>query len=510
MVRVILQQRFPLGRFHANPWKAFPFDDPYGEWPPSPWRLLRALVARSHQLAREEPTVGEIERAALVRAFCTSSVRWHLPEQSWRGPGLRQYQPAEFSRVPKSAKEPGRMAHSTTKNQDNCWLTAGPEDPVWWFIEGEHWNDEVVGVLDACLARMTYFGRAESITLMQRADSKVQHPEPNCFAIPQRTSRSVLVLFPTPDATLTDVERGTDDPAIAQSTVPPGAVWRFAERPRQPPLQAIPRRPKRVSSEVRFLQFAIGSRVSPTRDSAAILTNRFRGRAIRILSGGSWSKAPAELKADLAFFTGKDADGKPLEGHQHAFFALWFDRATRKAARMLVWRKTPFSHEEQQALLAAAQEPLSLGYNDKGKDPWRSKDPWRIHLVPLDTTVQPPSGFDPSQQFVTWEAMSLFVPPQHIYDRHGKEKPGKSLASQVLRELQSHGFAATNASIEVLGSGWVKVHQPRVESGEKTNSTKRGFRIRLTFPIPISGPIALGHSAHFGLGLFVPAAGGGL
>ena len=28
---------------------------------------------------------------------------------------------------------------------------------------------------------------------------------------------------------------------------------------------------------------------------------------------------------------------------------------------------------------------------------------------------------------------------------------------------------------------------------------------RLTFEAPINGPIALGHSCHFGLGLFVPA-----
>jgi len=32
------------------------------------------------------------------------------------------------------------------------------------------------------------------------------------------------------------------------------------------------------------------------------------------------------------------------------------------------------------------------------------------------------------------------------------------------------------------------------------------FRIR--FPEPVLGPIALGHSSHFGLGLFLPAAGG--
>lgn len=125
MVIVTLQQHFPLGRFHANPWKAFPFDDPYGEWPPSPWRLIRAIVARSHQLACEEPGIAENDRAKLVRAFCSSSIRWYLPAESWRGPGLRQYQPAEFSRVPKSATEPGYMAHATTKNQDNCGLSEG-------------------------------------------------------------------------------------------------------------------------------------------------------------------------------------------------------------------------------------------------------------------------------------------------------------------------------------------------------------------------------------------------
>ena len=65
----------PARPLHANPWKAFPFDDPYGEWPPSPWRLIRALIARSHQFAREEPSFSATDRVELVRAFCTSSIR---------------------------------------------------------------------------------------------------------------------------------------------------------------------------------------------------------------------------------------------------------------------------------------------------------------------------------------------------------------------------------------------------------------------------------------------------
>lgn len=39
--------RFPLGRYHANPWDRA-VNEGASEWPPSPWRLLRALVATRH------------------------------------------------------------------------------------------------------------------------------------------------------------------------------------------------------------------------------------------------------------------------------------------------------------------------------------------------------------------------------------------------------------------------------------------------------------------------------
>lgn len=95
-----LRQTFPLGRFHATPWKAFPYDDPHGEWPPSPWRLVRAVLARSYQLGRELPEITGEQlsplREALVHAFASSEFAWKLPAFTWRGPGLRHYQPAEF------------------------------------------------------------------------------------------------------------------------------------------------------------------------------------------------------------------------------------------------------------------------------------------------------------------------------------------------------------------------------------------------------------------------------
>src|SRR5579863_5843600 len=39
--------RFPLGRYHANPWDRA-VNEGASEWPPSPWRLLRALAATWH------------------------------------------------------------------------------------------------------------------------------------------------------------------------------------------------------------------------------------------------------------------------------------------------------------------------------------------------------------------------------------------------------------------------------------------------------------------------------
>jgi CRISPR-associated protein Csb2 len=47
---------------------------------------------------------------------------------------------------------------------------------------------------------------------------------------------------------------------------------------------------------------------------------------------------------------------------------------------------------------------------------------------------------------------------------------------------------------------------PRREASRRAFlGERRGRALRLTFPAPVSGPIRLGHSSSFGLGLFAPA-----
>src|SRR5690242_1360544 len=119
-MRLILRQSFPLGRFHATPWRVNPFDDPFGEWPPSPWRFARAVVARWYQWSREtsdSPDFAQLED--LIRALCGSSYSFHLPSYALKGSPLRQYHPAEFSWLPKTAGVARMRGYGTSLVQDN-------------------------------------------------------------------------------------------------------------------------------------------------------------------------------------------------------------------------------------------------------------------------------------------------------------------------------------------------------------------------------------------------------
>src|SRR5437763_3855777 len=104
---LIIQQHFPLGRFHATRWNQGVFGDAYGEWPPSSWRLLRALAARWFQHARETDNTEVKIRDALLQALASELPAFSLPPLTWRGPALKQYQPTvlEVKRTPSSRQK---------------------------------------------------------------------------------------------------------------------------------------------------------------------------------------------------------------------------------------------------------------------------------------------------------------------------------------------------------------------------------------------------------------------
>ncbi len=504
-MKVILRQEFPLGRFHATPWRVNPFDDPYGEWPPSPWRLVRAVTARWYQWAREvspEPDVAQLEK--LQTALCKSTYAFHLPPNARKGSPLRQYHPTEFGWRPAEKKKAGTRSYGTSLVQDNYWCVP-PDAPVWWFIEGDGWTDDLRVLLGQCLERMTWFGRAETLTRIRVAGPADEIPQVNCTPAGKRTAGAAPVLAPLRDATREDIERTTDNPEAVKQSPPPGAQWLYAVRPQRPAARE-PRRVPEHRPDCHLMQFAIGWNVAPERRAIVRLTSRFRGTVLRellkIKSGqpaAAWPRVGREIRDAVADMYGKDAEGQPLTGpRRHAEFFAWCedDRPTR----LLVWRGArAFDADEQEAILLAAARDVS--WAAAGSD----SDAWKVRLVPLDQAVPPPPGFDGTLS-TDWESVTPYVPPRH-HLRGGKERERESMVEQMRRELRMRGFVQA-VEVELVGSPqWVAVHVPRRQASKREFiGDRRGQMARLRFTTPVAGPIRLGHSSSFGLGLFQPAS----
>lgn len=502
-MRIVLRQEFPLGRFHATLWRANPFDDPHGEWPPSPWRLVRAITARWYQCAREieqEPNLAELEQ--LQAALCKSTYAFHLPTGARKGSPLRQYHPAEFRWHPAEKKKAGTRSYGTSLVQDNYWCVP-PDSPLWWFIEGGDWTDDLCALLARCLERMTYFGRAETLTRIRVAGPADVIPTPNCSLLDRRMSGAVPVLSPQGNATRDDIERTTDSPEAVRRTVPPNAQWLYAIRPPRPASRERGRIPEH-RPDCHLMQFAIGANVAPDPRAIVRLTSRFRGAVLRellwIKTGGYspiWMRVGRNVRETVSDMFGKDANGEPLKGHRHAEFLAWCEDG--QPTRLLVWRGSrAFDGDEQEAILLAASREVSWAV--AGSD----ADEWKVRLVPLDRSVPDPPGFD-GRASALWESVSPYVPPRH-HLRGGKEREGESMADQIHRELLRRGVEP-NVDVEYVGSPkWVSVHVPRREANKRAFiGDRRGQMIRLRFAAPVSGPIRLGHSSSFGLGLFCPA-----
>lgn len=501
-MKLVLRQEFPLGRYHATPWRVNPFDDPHGEWPPSPWRLVRAVTARWYQWAREaesEPDLAQLDK--LQSALCKSIYAFHLPPHARKGSPLRQYHPTEFGWRPAEKKKAGTRSYGTSLVQDNYWCVP-PEAPVWWFIEGDDWVDELQAVLARCLERTTYFGRAETLTRIRVANSADEIPRVNCTLAERRTAGAVPVLSPLEEATRDDIERTTDNPEALKRAVPPGARWLYAARPKRAAARERCRVPGHRPN-CHLMQFAIGWNVAPERRASVRLTSRFRGAVLqellRIKTGDaspSWTRVSSEVREAVADMFGKDANGDALKGHRHTEFLAWCE--ADQPTRLLVWRGSlAFDTDEQEAIMRAAARDVS--WAAVGSD----SDEWKVRLVPLDRAVPPPPGFG-SQSSKVWASVTPYVPPRH-HLRGGKAREGESMAEQIRREVQRREIAQ-DVEVELLGTPqWVSVHVPRREAKKRAfTGDRRGQMVRLRFTTPVVGPIRLGHSSSFGLGLFRP------
>ncbi|TVR45720.1 MAG: type I-U CRISPR-associated protein Cas5/Cas6 [Puniceicoccaceae bacterium] len=81
--------------------------------------------------------------------------------------------------------------------------------------------------------------------------------------------------------------------------------------------------------------------------------------------------------------------------------------------------------------------------------------------------------------------------------------PGRIEITPFVDEIGN--FRAPNREGQPTGPRPIQFRRFRQKRNDDGGRRQSGF-FRLTFPKPVPGPIALGHSSHFGLGLFIPVA----
>src|SRR5579875_3886216 len=86
---VIIKLTFPAGRYHATPWGRH-VNEGVPEWPPSPWRLLRALVAVWRRTCPEDFSEAQVRR---ILGTLVEPPHFRLPP--YRVAHTRHYMPWE-------------------------------------------------------------------------------------------------------------------------------------------------------------------------------------------------------------------------------------------------------------------------------------------------------------------------------------------------------------------------------------------------------------------------------
>lgn len=486
---VAIELRFPAGRFHATPWGRH-VNEGVPEWPPAPFRLARAMLDAVYRRHPDWPS----ERVEPLLDVMSSPVRFRLP-------------PAVTHHTRSFLPENKRNLSDRTMVLD-AFVAVDRSQPVMLFFDTTA-SPSTLHDLQDLLGGLNYLGRSESwITVDVRGS--VDDSSANCVPSEERSrfdrdlletwvaclrrregfSSAMNELAGSPAA-----ERFTWIDAICLST---GELLKRGWT-ESPVLERIsycyPRdlldgrpmpRPRGVRRRRPVLaRYQLSSTVLPlateTLPFAENIRRKLMGIHKKILDGDPTAVSPC--------FSGKNPDGRPVEGHTHAFFLPRDEDGDGRIDHLLVYCKGGFDHDEVQAL-------------DYLRSIWQGHGRPDVHLTLLSMHDDPTGPR--SRRFASH---TPFVTVRH--HRKGRGPFLDWLAGEIARECSYHGLP------DPLEIRWIdRTRGPghRFRWLEFTRSRKgelprTGFGCEITFPEPIEGPVALGAYCHFGLGQFLPVAG---
>jgi CRISPR-associated protein Csb2 len=219
MSDLALVARFPFGRYAATPWFRSRREHVGNvEWPPSPWRLVRALLAAAHATADDLDAV-----LSLLRLLAAANPRFELPKAAEIG--YTQWMPQLGFDDSPSASERGDNGHTLLSIDPDARMTV--RWPRIALVEAEQ------DLLGRLVDNVRYLGQSVSVCEMTIEDDpgyaswSVARPASEWDVGPDyRTStRTIRLLVPTPEVTRSNLEISTADGKVKAMPAPLGARW---------------------------------------------------------------------------------------------------------------------------------------------------------------------------------------------------------------------------------------------------------------------------------------------
>lgn len=460
---------FDLGRYHANPWGAH-VNDAASEWPPSPWRLIRALyaVARTNVGLADRRQMVDVALAALAKA---PPPLYELPPSA--SAHTRHY-------MPKSSYSAVRPGDTTRVIDGFLAIDPAAELRVWWDISLDgHACDSLA---DAARA-LGYLGRSESVCsarLITGAGPAEVSAGPISLADELEDEVDLVdLLCPAPEQPLETIAVSVTELRKARRLVPPG-TRRVTYAVARPALNGHPvRRPAATRRPTLALLRLHGPSRPGITDAVAVgqllrkeLQRRFGDR-------NEGAASPS--------FSGRAGNVRRTDQHRHAHYLALPDGHSRRVDRLFVWAPEGLGPGE----VGALADLTGLSMHDVS-------DRMRLALGALgdaeDMDLQELLG--PASR---WRSLTPFGLVRHAKLRGGV--PVDAPEDQVRRELAHRRLPEPDQVILERGS-WHRFRSSRAGTSRLDRASVIG--VRLSFAGPVRGPIAIGAFSHFGLGLMVP------
>ena len=480
---------FTANRYHATQWGRH-VNEGVLEWPPSPWRILRAIVAT---WLRTLPDIPSERVVSMLKVMASERPSYNLPPAS--SGHTRHYMPYNEG----SRERPTLVIDS--------FVAIQPTKPVFAIWPSVELNSQQRDDLVKILSNMPYLGRAESWV---EASLVADYPKPNSFpmeggSLPDEDVDVVRTLVPCPDIHLEDLKVETSELRRSRRIDPESAQWWMYVRSSDCFTASINARPARAvqSTVTTVVRFAIASNVLPI----VVDTLRWGDLARKSVMGRYGRQNDS---ANSLTLSGKDKIGKPLQGHQHAFYLPTDEDGDGKLDHLTVWAPKGLTAEEFKAV--ASLKELNPG---RGRNPIQLV--YQAHGSSRDFVGVSPM-FGKSKR--RWRSLTPYVLTRHIKFRgsdgdSGGRRMVDSPEDQIRREVSlrwPNGLDLTD----------VHSKDPRepispmygLSSGSRPfdffryrHSGSNGggaFNFKIEFDAPVDGPVALGFACHYGLGMFVP------